>query len=326
MGVIVSSFSFYSFDKDIADKLDGAKIAPYLVSLEGSLNLAASGASLVTLSSAELLVALQTGVIDGVATDSLRGDAALARILPGVERVEVDLGDPGDGEDPAPDPDPDPDPNDGPDETPNQTGDPTSGVDILTGTSGRDEIRLLGGDDTFDAKGGRDKVEGNSGNDTISGGGGKDKLIGGAGNDVLNGDGGNDRLLGGKDDDILNGGKGRDVLVGGAGDDILNGNAGNAVLKGGAGSDTFQFEIAGKSSTVTVKDFDGFEDRVQASENFSELALVEGGLEMRFGDTHKVFFEGAEATDQRIILRSFALIDDQSSRRPFDDDDPLILG
>lgn len=52
----------------------------------------------------------------------------------------------------------------------------TEGADAYIGTSGDDNVSLLGGDDTFD---------GGAGNDTVNGDGGNDTLTGGADNDVF---------------------------------------------------------------------------------------------------------------------------------------------
>lgn len=65
---------------------------------------------------------------------------------------------------------------------------PTSGDDVLEGSSGPDVIDLLAGDDFYNGLGGDDLVRGGNGNDTI---------IGGAGTDTLYGQGGNDLLIGG---------------------------------------------------------------------------------------------------------------------------------
>ncbi|MDX5403039.1 MAG: hypothetical protein LPK02_12540, partial [Rhodobacterales bacterium] len=71
---------------------------------------------------------------------------------------------------------------------------PTTGDDVLTGTSSADVLDLL------------------DGNDSIAAGGGSDRISGGAGNDTIMGDSGNDRLNGDAGADSLNGGSGRDTL------------------------------------------------------------------------------------------------------------------
>ena len=67
--------------------------------------------------------------------------------------------------------------------------------DALTGNSGPNELKGLGG------------------NDTLTGGGGADTLLGGEGQDDLKGDGGADTLNGGAGQDTLAGGGGKDTFV-----------------------------------------------------------------------------------------------------------------
>ena len=67
--------------------------------------------------------------------------------------------------------------------------------DALTGDSGPNELKGLGG------------------NDTLTGGGGADTLLGGEGQDDLKGDGGADTLNGGAGQDTLAGGGGKDTFV-----------------------------------------------------------------------------------------------------------------
>ena len=67
--------------------------------------------------------------------------------------------------------------------------------DALTGDSGPNELKGLGG------------------NDTLTGGGGADTLLGGVGQDDLKGDGGADTLNGGAGQDTLAGGGGKDTFV-----------------------------------------------------------------------------------------------------------------
>ena len=141
----------------------------------------------------------------------------------------------------------------------------TSGNDNINGTSGNDAISGLAGNDTIFGLAGNDTIFGNNGDDSLNGGNGNDNLIGGAGNDtmigasdddflggsagddVLIGSNGNDTLAGndggdillaGNNDDILRGGGSRDTLRGGSGNDVLRGDDGNDVLRGDAGNDT----------------------------------------------------------------------------------------
>jgi Ca2+-binding RTX toxin-like protein len=82
----------------------------------------------------------------------------------------------------------------------------------LVGTSRRDVIAALGGND---------RAEGRGRADSICGGRGADSLRGGRGNDRVRGGVGNDRLIGGKGNDRLIGGKGKDTLIGGPGKDRI---------------------------------------------------------------------------------------------------------
>lgn len=100
----------------------------------------------------------------------------------------------------------------------------------LYGTSARDIINALDGNDTAYGFGGNDDLFGGNGNDTLYGDypgnifgtflgflfpgvDGNDLLDGGAGNDTLLGGGGNDRLIGGSERDFMTGGAGADVFV-----------------------------------------------------------------------------------------------------------------
>ncbi|MEO7178924.1 MAG: calcium-binding protein, partial [Allosphingosinicella sp.] len=68
-----------------------------------------------------------------------------------------------------------------------------NGDDSVTGTSGWDHIRGLGGNDVID---------GGDGLDWLKGDGGDDVLTGGSGNDELDGGSGSDLLIGGADGDV----------------------------------------------------------------------------------------------------------------------------
>ena len=106
--------------------------------------------------------------------------------------------------------------------------DPSSGPDVMNGTSA---------DDTISGLAGNDRIRGHDGNDTLFGGQGKDTLDGGAGDDELFGEGNHDTLNGGADHDTLTGNDGSDTLFGGSGDDDLFGNRGIDFLDPGSGQD-----------------------------------------------------------------------------------------
>lgn len=97
---------------------------------------------------------------------------------------------------------------------------------------------------------------GNDLDNVITGSTGKDNLTGGKGNDTLLGNGGDDTLLGGEGDDILNGGAGNDTMTGGLGNDTyIFDSIGDklAIDDEGGSNDTFQ------SSALITKETTGIE-------------------------------------------------------------------
>ena len=85
----------------------------------------------------------------------------------------------------------------------------------MSGTSGRNLMLGLGGNDRLDGQGG-------DGGDLLTGGAGNDYLDGGAGNDVLNGGTGDfDTLIAGDGNDILLDGDGVATAQGGSGKDVI---------------------------------------------------------------------------------------------------------
>jgi Ca2+-binding RTX toxin-like protein len=115
------------------------------------------------------------------------------------------------------------DPNDGPSGGDSVIGSGTILADVITGSTGNDNLSGLDGADI---------ISGGDGNDTISGGTGYDTIRGGTGNDAISGIGGFDLIYGGSGNDSLTGNNGNDTIVGGFGNDSLAGSGGN---------DTFQF-------------------------------------------------------------------------------------
>src|SRR5918996_4312814 len=95
----------------------------------------------------------------------------------------------------------------------------------IVGTSDRDVIAALGGNDRVRALDGNDLVCGGEGNDVISGGPGNDRLFG----DEPNGQGtaGADRIVGGIGNDFIDGRAGNDRLDGYTGNDRLYGSTGS---------------------------------------------------------------------------------------------------
>jgi Tol biopolymer transport system component len=125
--------------------------------------------------------------------------------------------------------------------------------DRLNGTSRKDVVIAMGGDDRVSTYSGADVVCGGPGRDVIDAGsngegGGSDLVAGGPGADTIVlgpelgrafGEGGNDLLVGSKGGDALYGGKGADILRGGPNplfnSDFLSGGPGNDRLYGGPG-------------------------------------------------------------------------------------------
>ncbi len=81
------------------------------------------------------------------------------------------------------------------------TGIEITGVNMIFGNGGHDQIRGTDGADTID---------GGEGHDVLSGGKGKDVLLGGEGHDQIFGENGNDSITGGAGYDIMDGGEGAD--------------------------------------------------------------------------------------------------------------------
>ncbi len=109
--------------------------------------------------------------------------------------------------------------------------------DAIIGEDGDDVLAGGGGDDSLSGGAGNDIMTGGVGNDYLSGGDGQDNLAGGTGRDTLSGDSGDDLVDGGAGDDVVLGGAGDDLVFGGSGDDRLEGGSGNDVLTGGSGND-----------------------------------------------------------------------------------------
>lgn len=144
---------------------------------------------------------------------------------------------------------------------------PTSGDDVIFGTSAGEEIDALAGNDTVFGAGGNDTLIGNGGNDELSGGAGRDLLKGGKGSDtayyafafggvvasLTDGSGylvsagaksdldryeSIENLMGGLGGDELEGNGFRNTLTGNGGEDVLFGLGGADVLEGGADQDS----------------------------------------------------------------------------------------
>ncbi|WP_196158700.1 calcium-binding protein [Reinekea sp. G2M2-21] len=77
----------------------------------------------------------------------------------------------------------------------------TGDSNTLTGSDVADQIDARGGDDIIDAGKGNDKIFGRSGDDTIYDGDGNDEVIAGSGNDIIHAGSGSDKLGGGTGND-----------------------------------------------------------------------------------------------------------------------------
>ncbi len=103
--------------------------------------------------------------------------------------------------------------------------DGTSYPDSLTGSSARNHIEGLGGNESANFG---DKIVGRANDDTLYGNQGGDKISGQNGDDYINGGFGNDLLIGGKQNDRIYGGSGADKIeVKDGFKDIVDCNGGN---------------------------------------------------------------------------------------------------
>ena len=227
---------------------------------------------------------------------------------------------------------------------------PTSGDDVIYGTSGADTIDALGGDDVICALGGNDTVNGGGGDDTIYGSGGDDELSGGGGADTIYGDAGDDDIMGGSEADTIHGGDGadkvsggtgadfiygevgdddlygsdgNDTVSGGAGDDDVRGGSGNDTLNGGAGAD----RVLGEAGNDTINGDDG-DDRLRGGNNHDTISGADGddniysgsGNDLVLGGLGSDYINGGSGVDE---LRGGDGID---QIRGGGDDDVLLGG
>ena len=198
--------------------------------------------------------------------------------------------------------------------------------DIFDLGDGSDRARMGAGDDTVQAGAGDDAVMGGEGDDRIAlgagddrsfvtgpdgaapapeGFAGDDRIFGGAGDDLLVDYLGADGLFGGSGDDTLDGRdqSGRameaDRLDGGSGADTLYGDAGDR-MSGGAGQDRFAVILdASPEAPAVITDYEPGEELVVSVPLFFEdsdadLVPVEGGLELRLGDSVLLVLEGVD--------------------------------
>lgn len=148
---------YFTFDGEPLPEFSGTKLIDYT---GGAIDLRALGVSPVSMPYSEYYVALERGVVDGVAGASRSDLESLATAM-GLATTVL--------------------------EEPGVMQQPTANDDALEGDAAANLIDGLAGSDT---------ILGRAGEDTLVGGGGHDRLIGGAGADVLEGGPGNDLLNG----------------------------------------------------------------------------------------------------------------------------------
>ena len=121
---------------------------------------------------------------------------------------------------------------------------------IITGTSGTDNLTGTPGDDTINALGGADFVNAGAGNDVVHGGDGNDHITGGLGSNTLYGENDNDSFSN------LGWINQNDIADGGAGNDAFSVFwLSDPTITTGTGSDTIQLLSGNDGHRVTVTDF-----------------------------------------------------------------------
>ena len=147
---------------------------------------------------------------------------------------------------------------------------------ILTGTTGNDQIR-------GSAFG--DLIYGGDGRDVLSGLRGNDYIDGGAGNDIVAGGAGDDTLIGGGGDDTIDTGDGNDLVFGGDGADRINAfldGGDQVVLYGGAGQDAFALLQASGAFVARLGDFSFAQDSLTINGQGLQAAVA-GGVQITAG-------------------------------------------
>ncbi len=186
-----------------------------------------------------------------------------------------------------------------------------NGNDVITGTSGNNDIRTGGGNDWISGMGGDDTVNGGSGGDNMDGGtgidmliadetnytinmttgstsvsgetvknfenlrtaGGNDNVVGTSGKNYVTMGSGHDTAHGGEDDDSLLGEAGNDHIWGDGGNDFISGGSGTNYLTGGAGFDKFVIDSPQNSFTM-INDFSVPDDVIRL--NADEFVGIRG--------------------------------------------------
>ena len=140
--------------------------------------------------------------------------------------------------------------------------------------------------------GGADELIGTAFNDTMFGGSGNDTMSGLAGVDVLNGEGNDDSLTGGQGNDQLNGGDGNDDFVWANGDN-------SDEISGGMGADALQ--VTGSDNT-TVGDEFRLSNGGGSGARFERTNLVP--FTLNFNRVEALIVEGGGGADKFTVVMS----------------------
>jgi Ca2+-binding RTX toxin-like protein len=176
--------------------------------------------------------------------------------------------------------------------------------DVITGSSGADNLRGFDGDDVMTGRGGNDTLRGGDDKDTITGGDGRDSLSGGGSGDVISGGADADKITGGTGNDVLAGGSGNDSVYGDDGRDTVSGGSGDDTLTGGASADTFLF--SGNLDTMgrdLIVDFRSNDLIGLSRTTFTELGSTITRGEFRIGSTAQDDNDRLLFNDQTGVLR-----------------------
>ena len=174
---------------------------------------------------------------------------------------------------------------------------PTSGADVILGTSGADFIDAGAGDDTICGLGGADMIFAGGGADYVEGGSGADLIFGEGGNDTIFGGSGADDIDGGGGDDEIFGESGDDELDGRTGEDTLDGGEGVDLIRGGPQADTI---FTGPGATVGTDSFvsgGGAGDTIFGGPDADDLRGA-SGADTIFGDDDDDVITGGTGLDE----------------------------
>ena len=169
------------------------------------------------------------------------------------------------------------------------------GNDTMNASAGADRGRGHGGDDTIDGGAGNDRFFGDAGDDTMNGGDDDDLLVGGTGNDNLFGQNGADTIYSGDGDDSLNGGNQDDLLYGGNDADSIRAGIGNDVIEAGEGDDWAQ-GFRGDD----IIDLGAGDDRARGGGTGNDRVFGDAGSDLLVGGADNDFLSGGSGSDDLI--------------------------